>query len=238
MQRFRGSVYLADGAIPKTALTVDGRHRSSVDDRCWHLLSLDDDGQVCACLRYLEETDAAGFDSLLVRHAAVSSSTIGPQFRVAVEGERARARRLGLRFGEVGGWAVDERRRHTYQPVQILLGMYALLELLGGSLGVATATWRHQSAAILRRIGLAALECGGAELQPYFDPYYSCQMEVLRYDSRSPNQKYQEAVWEFAARLMAAPVVCDGPSRMGLRNILENFDLPVVEPALAQYATA
>jgi hypothetical protein len=236
VQRFRGSVYRADGAIPASALTADGRHKSSADDRSWHLVSLDENGQVCACLRYLEESHSSGFDGLLVRHAAVSNSPAGLQFRHAVEGERARAWRLGLRFGEVGGWAVDEKRRRTCESIRIILAMYGLLELLGGCIGVATATWRHQSAGILRRIGLTALECGGAELPPYFDPYYGCQMEVLRYDSRNPNPKYQEAVWEFASSLTAMPVVYAGGLRMAIHEVLGGFGLPAAEPSMASWA--
>lgn len=236
VQRFRGSVYLADGAIPATALTADGRHKSCADDRAWHLASLDENGQVCACMRYLEESHAGGFDSLLVRHAAVSNSPAGLQFRHAVEEERARARRLGLHFGEVGGWAVEEKRRRTCESIRILLAMYGLLELLGGCIGVATATWRHQSASILRRIGLTALECGGAELAPYFDPYYGCQMEVLRYDSRNPNPRYRETVWEFAASLTAVPVVYAGGLRMAIHEVMGDFDLAAAEPSLASWA--
>ena len=38
-----------------------------------------------------------------------------------------------------------------------------LLRLLGGAMGVATATFRHSSAAILRRIGLTSLASGGQD---------------------------------------------------------------------------
>src|SRR5664279_5357239 len=58
MQRFRGKVYLNDGAVRPDELTADGRHEVDVDDRSWHVLSLDEQGQVCACLRYLEESCA------------------------------------------------------------------------------------------------------------------------------------------------------------------------------------
>src|SRR5579872_5624370 len=62
MQRFRGRVYASDGAVRASELTADGRHRLAVDDRSWHILSLNDQGQVCGCLRYVEESCARGFD--------------------------------------------------------------------------------------------------------------------------------------------------------------------------------
>ena len=232
VQRFRGAIYSADGAVPKSLLTSDGRHRAPGDEQAWHLISMGPGNQVRACLRYLEESDAAGCDNLLVRHAAALNSTIGNAYRDAVEDELGRARTEGLRFGEVGGWAVDEKLRNTTESVQIILAMYGLLELLGGCLGVATATWRHHSAGILRRIGLRALEAEGVELPPYFEPMYDCQMELLRFDSRRPNLRYRETVHDFAADLRCAPVICGEPERV-TRDVWGTFGMPAREPALA-----
>src|SRR5437016_6010409 len=83
--------------------------------------------------------------------------------------EMQRARRLQMRFGEVGGWAVAEEHRWTLEPLRIILAAYGLGQLLGGCAGVATATMRHKSASILRRIGLNSLRWDGAELPPYYD---------------------------------------------------------------------
>ena len=209
MQRFRGSIYAADGAVPSSSLTADGRHRAPGDEEAWHLISLGSKGEVRACLRFLEETNATGVDSLLVRHASALDSDLGPAYRNAVENEMMRARKQGLRFGEVGGWAVEERLRNTTESIRILLAMYGLLEILGGCVGVATATWRHSSAGILRRIGLQALEADSGELPPYFEPFYDCKMELLRFDSRFPNPKYQFTVRDYAADLRAATVVSE-----------------------------
>ncbi len=208
MQRLRGRIYLEDGAIQPADLTRDGRHISAVDEKSWHVLSVDDAGNVCACLRYLEESQATKFDDLWVRHAAAVQSGKGPSYRHAVEQEMLRARELGLSFGEVGGWAVAEEHRRTLEPVRIILAMYGLLELLGGCTGVATATVRHKSATILQRIGLTPLTSDEGELPPYFDPHYGCEMQLLRFDSRFPDARYQAAVSEFEAGLRSAPVVC------------------------------
>jgi hypothetical protein len=208
MQRFRGQIYVEDGAIRPEDLTSDGRHAAPVDDKSWHVLSMDDAGQVCACLRYTEESHATRFDDLWVRHAAAAQSPKGHIFRRAVEQEMSRARQHGLGFGEVGGWAVAKEHRWTLEPLRIILATYGLLQLLGGCTGVATATLRHSSATILRRIGLTSVQSDGGVLPPYYDPHYGCEMELLRFDSRFPDQKYRTAVSDFESKLQSAPVIC------------------------------
>jgi hypothetical protein len=230
-QRFRGRVYTEDGAIRPDELTPDGRHTVAVDDHSWHVLLLDERGQVCACLRYLEESRAVDFDDLWVRHAAVACSPMGHHFRRAVERQMDEARRMQLGFGEVGGWAVAEDRRWTLDPLRIILATYGLLELLGGCTGVATATSRHRSSTILRRIGLASLCADGVELPPYFDERYGCLMEVLRFDSRFPNPKYRSWVTEFSSSLTDAPVICPERDRPFAPVAPRGFEIPSVDPA-------
>jgi hypothetical protein len=107
VQRFRGQIYLQDGAIQRDELTADGRHDLPVDGLSWHVLTLDGDGQVRATLRFLDEGEASGFDNLWIRHAAITDCPVwGRRVRQAIEEEMLRARRERLRFGEVGGWAI------------------------------------------------------------------------------------------------------------------------------------
>lgn len=209
MQRLRGSVYLEDGAVLPSELTADGRHIQQIDRRSWHLLALSE-GEVCACLRFLDETSASTVDELWVRQAGFAKSPASaPRFRRAVQSELARARREGLRFGEVGGWAISKNSRCSLQAARILLAAYALLQMLGGCVGVATATLRHGSAGLLRRIGLTGVEADGIELPSYYDAHYGCDMELLRFDSRRPDAKYAAKVRELMAELRSAPVLCD-----------------------------
>jgi hypothetical protein len=232
MQRFRGRIYAADGAVRLDSLTRDGRHNVPVDARSWHVLSLDERGRICACLRYLDESWALDFDQLWVRHAAQASPLLGFNLRQAVEQQMDEARRIGLCFGEVGGWAVEVDRRNTIEALRIILVTYGLLQALGGCTGVATATFRHSSAPILRRIGLESITADGTELQPYYDPRYGCQMEVLRFDSRYPNPKYREWVAEFATLLTTVPVICAAPAEFEVR-LPDPALLPDLVPALA-----
>ena len=91
MQRLRGQVYLGDQALPSTDLTPDGRHKAMVDEHSWHVLSLDSKGDVVACLRYVDETDAGGFDDLWVRHAAVAAGLRGMPRRAAIWTTKSRS---------------------------------------------------------------------------------------------------------------------------------------------------
>jgi hypothetical protein len=212
MQRFRGGVYLHDGAVLAHELTKDGRHCQPIDDRSWHVLTLDAGGSICACLRFYEQDGDARFDHMWLRHSAMADSpTWGGMLRHIVELEILRAEFEHLRFGEVGGWAIAPERRMTMEPLRTILATYGLLELLGGCLGVATATRRHSSAPILRKIGLAPLNLNGQEMPAYYDPRYRCDMEVLAFDSRHPNPKFRNWIEELSEHLSAAPVFCDRP---------------------------
>ncbi|HTX33612.1 MAG TPA: hypothetical protein VME43_01275 [Bryobacteraceae bacterium] len=232
MQRLRGRVYAGDQAIDRADLTADGRHKLSVDEDSWHVLSLDQQGEVVACLRYVDESNARGFDDLWVRHAAVARCPrLGWKFREAVELALQRTRQAAIRFGEVGGWAVAEEHRGTTEPLRIILATYGLLELMGSCAGVATATFRHSSARILQKIGLTALTVDGQELPPYQDAQYGCQMQALQFDSRAPNSRFRSWIAELSRELAAAPVVCPASIATTLDRVWHGFDLPA--PALA-----
>ena len=227
MQRFRGAVYLKDGAIRPSDLS-DGRHKMSIDEHSWHVLSLDSNGRIRGVVRFLEERSTACFNDLWVRQAALARSpTLGSRFRRAVETEMERARRLQMRFGEVGGWAVAEEHRWTLEPLRIILAAYGLGQLLGGCAGVATATMRHKSASILRRIGLNSLRWDGAELPPYYDPRYQCEMEVLQFDTRIPNPKYRDSVRELSQALANSPVICRDSIKSVFQNVWRGFEMPI-----------
>ena len=113
-----------------------------------------------------------------------------------------------LRYVEAGGWALAPELRCTTEALHIALASYALGELLGGCLGLSTATVRHHSSSILRRLGGNTLVWDGRPLPPYYDPAYRCEMEIVRFDSRLPNPKYQALVNQLKAELAMAPVFC------------------------------
>jgi hypothetical protein len=208
VQRLRGSIYVEDGALQRHQLSPDGLHQTPEDERSWHLLFMNKEQQITACAWYLEHDDDASFDCLRLRNCPLSNQ---PEWRdtlaTAVESELARARDEGLRYTEVGGWAVAKESRCTSEGLLLALGAYSLGRMLGGALGVTTATVRHSSSAILRRLGGSHLEADGRALPPYYDPHYDCQMELLRFDSRAPSQKYSSLIDVLRDKLAYVSVV-------------------------------
>jgi len=207
-QRLRGRVYLEDGAVESWQLSGDGKHVQQVDSESWHLLLANGQGRVSGCVRYSPYKSSISFSDLGVAHSALAQSDVaGRHLQLAVEAELAYAQERGIDFSEVGGWALSAELRCTSEALRLALTIYALGQLLGGAVGISTATTRHNSSSILRRIGGHSLVNGSAELPPYYDPQYKCEMEVLRFDSSHPNRRYQGWVEECRAELSAMPVI-------------------------------
>jgi hypothetical protein len=204
LQRLRGAIYLKDGAVRRQELSVDGRHQTPEDERSWHLLIRNDDGSLNACIWYLEHPNHLSFHQLRARSCPLTAQ---PEWREriqsAVEVELEQARRDRVAYSEVGGWAVSESGRCTPEGLLLILATFGLSRALGGALGLATATVRHSSAAILRRLGLSRL----AGLPAYFDPHYGCEMELLRFDTRRSSARYEGLIALMKDRLSCVPVV-------------------------------
>jgi hypothetical protein len=194
MQRLRGRVYLDDGAIDASALTADGRHCQTVDHHSWHVLSVDGNGRVWGCARYRQYPRSVSFGDLGVSRAELARTTWGAQLRHAVTTQIRVAQERGMSFVEVGGWALHEEVRYGAEALRIALATFGLADLLGGCIGLTTATVRHGSSTILRKIGGMSLGESGAELPKYFDPRYGCEMEILRFDSSRPNPRYADMI--------------------------------------------
>src|ERR1700733_220559 len=142
-QRLRAKLYREDGAIRESEISWDGRHQHPADECAWHVLSLDENGEVCGCSRYIAYPNTVHFSQLGVRDAALAHSfEWGMRLRGALDSEVAEARRRGLAYVEVGGWALDSSMRRTAEAIRIALATYSLARLLGGCLGLATATRR------------------------------------------------------------------------------------------------
>jgi hypothetical protein len=219
-QRLRGRIYLEDGAIQPSQLSADGRHVQAADEKGWHLLTLDERGRVAACTRYMPHCNNVTFSELMVSSSPLAQSeTWGASFRGAIEAELALARKRRCSFAEVGGWVTSEALRGTTEAIRMILSAYGLARSLGGTLGVSTVTTRHNSSSMLRRIGLGSLLSRGAELPPYFDPHYNCEMEILRFDSERPNPRYQSWIDECQTYLATAPVICAKAGERSLEQI-------------------
>jgi hypothetical protein len=207
LQRLRGRVYSADGAIGPQHLSCDGRHQTPEDDRSWHLVIFDQEHRVKGCIWYLEHDGSPTLDDLRARHSPLATQPEWREkLRAAVNAEVLRARHERIGCAEVGGWAVAEDSRPA-DCLMLVLATYALSQSLGGALVMATATVRHSSAPILRRMGGASLEGPGYVVPSYFDPRYQCEMELLRFDTRRPIAKFAPLVGLIKAQLRTVPVI-------------------------------
>lgn len=208
MQRLRGSIYLSEGNVKPHELTADGRHQTAEDDKSWHLLMTDDHGQVRSCALYLLHDHATSIQDLRLQHCPlVKRKDSREQVKFAVESEIGRARSAGLRFAELGGWAISKERRGTPEGLMMALATYGLSRMLGGALGITTANVAHSCSSILRRLGGAYLQFDGAPIPSYFDPRYNTEIDLLRFDSRTPSPKYAELIDVVIGKLANVSVV-------------------------------
>lgn len=210
IQRLRGRIYVQDGAVQTHELTEDGRHETPEDEKSWHIVMLDrQNGQPSACLWYLEHLCATSIKDLRIHNSppAVDPEQ-GAALRASVVDQIAEARADGIPYTEVGGWATDRFDRCSPDGLLLILATYGLSRMVsGGALGVTTATIRHSSAAILKRLGLSYFPVGKSRVPPYFDPRYQCQMELLRFDTRAANPRFETHIDQLIEQLADSRVV-------------------------------
>lgn len=216
IQRLRGETYLEDGAIGTNELEADGRYAQDIDEQAWHLVSLNGRGKVCGCARYVAHSRFTPFSEMGVSQAPLAWSPQWSSFlRSAVQSDVELAGKRGVDYVEVGGWALTPELRCTSEALRIALGMFSVARLMGGCIGITTATQRHCSSSILRRIGGSSLTTKGVEIPGYFDPRYDCQMELLRFDSSRPNPRFERWIEELRRYLSSVPVLGSVPTDAG-----------------------
>jgi hypothetical protein len=213
VQKLRGGIYFQDGALGREHLTPEGLHETAEDAKSWHLLMVDARERVTSCVWYLQHSSSVHVEDLRVRCCPLARmSEWRDKLWQSVESELARARAERLRYAEVGGWAVSKRSRCTSEGLVLALAGYSLGRIAGGSLGITTATVRHCSSSILRRIGGVPLDASGTPVPPYYDPRYKCEMEILRFDSRWPNAKYADLIERLREKMASVRVIALPPA--------------------------
>lgn len=212
MQSVRGAIYLHEGNVKPEQLS-DGRHQTPEDEKSWHLLMTDGAGNVSSCAWYLEHENARSINDLRIRNCPLAEDEEWRErLESAVASELRRARRAKLRYAEVGGWAVSQAKRCSSEGLVLALAAYGLSRMLGGALGITTANVTHSSSSILRRLGGSYLEFNKTPMPAYFDVRYDTRIELLRFDSRKPAEKYLDLIDGLSARLASVAVVADPAS--------------------------
>ena len=116
---------------------------------------------------------------------------------------------------------MDREIRCTSECLRSVLATFAWSRLIGGALGLSTATERNGSASILRKLGGRSLEWNGVTFPSYFDPHYNCQMQMLRFDSRTPNERYETAIEDLRHSLSHIQVI--SPERPVWQSLIRGF---------------
>ena len=213
VQRFRGRSYLADGALRPGDLTSDGRHQQPIDPHSWHLVIQSEANEVVSCARYYSLPNPCFETTLTSRSRLAAEPEWQSQVRSVVESSIRLAMDRGAQFAELGGWCVAESARKTSHALRSVLSMYALGEILGGTVGLSTATTRHSSSSILQRLGAQRADWQGRALPTYFEPMFDCDMELLQFDSSRPAPKYASQVLAYQQQMRSnVRVVCCGAS--------------------------
>ncbi|MBV9760273.1 MAG: hypothetical protein JO340_06910 [Acidobacteriaceae bacterium] len=203
-QQLRGRCYLADGAVRPEQLVPDGRFTTPDDERSWHFLVVANTNRVIGCVRYsLFDPRITRFNDLRASDLVQFADREWSRKLVAiVEADLALARSRGSLYAELGGWAIAEEYRGTKLALETVLASYAWGALVrNGCICSCTATVRHGSASILRRIGGRPLESTEGTLPLYWDPRYGCEMEMLRFDSQAVVPRYRRLVVEIQSQL-------------------------------------
>lgn len=245
IQRARGMAYLRDGAVRAIDLTPQGRHVQTVDEASWHLVCLSDGGDVLSCARYHAPINP----NFGITGASQTAEYFSPPWRDAlvhsIEQTISAASMRNVVFAELGGWYVSDKLRNTSHTLKSVLCMYALGEILGGTLGLSTVTSRHGSASILGRLGGSKLRINNEDLPAYFDPRYGCEMELLRFDSAFPSPRYASVIQALRGIIQRyMPVVCDERSvgsvepLLALWNEVGESPVSAAEPQILSHGSA
>lgn len=233
MQSVRGAIYLHEGNVQVHQLS-EGRHQTPEDEQSWHLLMIDGHGNVSSCAWYLEHDEPRSLEDLRIRHSPLArDDDWRSRLEAAVKSEIRRARRAGLRYAEVGGWAVSKTRRCTSEGLVLALAAYGLSRILGGALGITTANVTHSSSAILRRFGGSDLQFQRMPMPAYFDVRYNTRIELLRFDSRRPSPKYLPLIDRLGLRLADVAVVANPSSVQDETGPIDLSSLGVRQPIYA-----
>jgi len=216
MQQMRGRVAVREGAVKQADLYQDRRHRMPGDANSWHLLRLDPDNSVKGCARLLIHPHTATFPQLRLASSAVAHHPqLGRRVRSVVEMDLCHACEQKINIVEPGGWVLEEKLWGTSEAILIALSAFAWARLIGACLAYVTATVKHHSASMLRRLGAESLYFGGEEIPKYYDSRYDCEMELLRIRSAGIDPKFDRRISRLHDLLLNAPVLQAGPLTRG-----------------------
>jgi hypothetical protein len=218
MQRMRGRIAVCEGAGRESDLDSQGRHHMHGDEKSWHLIRMGANGDVLGCARILVHSESTTFSSLRLASSAVAKDPQwARQLRWSVETDIAIARKKQWTLLEPGGWVLDERLRGTSEATSIALSAIAWSQMFGECLAFITATVKHGSSSMMRRLGCDSIYFSGNAIPRYYEPGYQSDMELLKIQTRTLNPKFDSMLAPLRHLLSAATVLqpeseCDNQS--------------------------
>ena len=229
MQRHRGRVALREGAINASMLDSSGRHRMQGDENSWHLLRVRNDGRIAGCARILIHPRDVTFSRLRIASSSAARCPVWARdVHYAVESELTHARRNGLAVIEPGGWVIDEDLRGGCEAFSIAIGAFAWAQILDDCIGFLTATAKHGSATILRRLGARNLQAHGQTIPGFFEPAWGCNAELLRFDTDSLNPRFEAALISARRQLSTSLVFSAQSAPPRNKQVFPNSAIPQV----------
>lgn len=209
LQKLRGRIAFAEGAIPQEALRTDGRHHQDIDLKSWHVLAVSGSDSVVGAARFHPHRPDVQFTELTLSHTSIlSSPEWSGLFQSAVEDRLREARRRQVPIVELGGWVITEEARCSKVALEMAISIVSLADALGGAIGLSTTTTRHGSAAMMRKLGGVPLGVNGKEIPAYFDSTYQCEIQLLSYDSAQPPPQFAPLLDTMRKKLGQTPVIC------------------------------
>lgn len=212
IQRFRGYVYVKDKAIPSSSLDEQGRHYSEYDFRAWHIVLRDRRQELCGAIRvglmpWTRINDIS--DLQVVQYLARLSAGNDEKatLQTVVRNFLENCRTIQPTVWEPGAWAVSEDMRRSRLAPVLAASIWSLGRAIGGAAGVSTATTRHGSSEILKKMGGFELAFNGAPLPPFYDTYHECFIELVGFDSDYLNPRLETTVTEIQDYIKGLPII-------------------------------
>ena len=210
----RGRIAICEGAIHPSALDHSGRHHMPGDLASWHLIRLDESGRIRGCARVLVHPQSAVFSDMQLAHSELAKNPLWRhKVRAAVEADIKRSQKRQCTLLEPGGWVVEEDCRGGKDAAAIALSAIACSQFQRNCVAYVTATVKHGSSTILRRLGARPVKWQGEELPKYYDPNYGCEMELLRLDAQTLNERFEAPIRQLQQVLLCSSVLQAGPKK-------------------------
>lgn len=154
IRRFRGKVCLSEGVLPPEAVDASGCHYLACDSANYHLVMMDTQGKLAACLRLrFYPPSSSARDLQFYKAIRRMPNWISSRCSNSLNHTIYEARLNELQLAETGGYAVVEDRKNC--PAAALLPMAALTlsQMMGNALVFEYAGAGPESRVVLRSFG-------------------------------------------------------------------------------------